>query len=332
MFSYDTLTANRKAFIDAAIEMFPELSSEITKKQIDAVWKASGASYPTWIVNPANRSGKAVYLFPNPNSSSSQKPQEPKVTETDEQISARIKDTYASMDELVRAVASNTVNSLVIAGGAGIGKSYTVNKTLSEHYNGEYGFVFHRGYLRASHLFRMLYENRQKGMTVVLDDCDIWHDETALNILKAALELKETRRIGWGSEKIFLDEDGEEIPRYFDFEGAVIFLTNLNVRDLISSGSKMAPHLAAIESRSLVLDMRIKSKREYLAVIALKLKEGLLSNKGVSEADQTEIMDFVSENLDRFSDISLRMIEKIAKLMQASPTGWRRLAASVCMK
>jgi hypothetical protein len=236
------------------------------------------------------------------------------------------------MRELIKAVSSNTVNSLVIAGGAGLGKSYTVNQTLNEVNSGEYGYVFHRGYLKATHLFRLLYENRFPGQVVVLDDCDLWHDETALNILKAALELKPVRRIGWGSEKVFLDEDGEEIPRYFDFEGSVIFLTNLSVRDLISSGSKQAAHLAAIESRSLVLDLKIKTKEEYMIKIKQTLEEGMLRNIGVSVSQEQEIVAFMEDNLDRLVELSLRMVEKIAALYKASPGNWQKLCRTVCLK
>lgn len=327
MFSYNTLTSSRKAFIDAAMNHFPELGDVITSKQIVEAHTQAGLPYPQWLSVPGNKAGKAMYHFPRPTGSAPAAPQE-----TDQEITARLRETYESMNELVKAVASNTVNSLVIAGGAGLGKSYTVNKTLKDHYGSEHGFVFHRGYLRATHLFRLLYENRHKGMTVVLDDCDIWNDETALNILKAALELKETRRIGWGSEKIFLDEDGEEIPRYFDFEGCVIFLTNLNVRDMINSGSKMAPHLAAIESRSLVLDMKVKTRKEYLIIIKMKLEEGLLSSKGFTAVQEFQIMNFVEANIDRFSELSLRMIEKLGQLLKASPNKWESLAKNVCFR
>lgn len=338
-FQFAKLTANQKKFVEAALEVYPDLNDTITSAQIVQVSGIKNIPYPQWLSVPTNRVAKATYSFPHPSASNDegeQKSYQPVIEvqkESDEEMEQRIRDTYDSMDELVRAVASNTVNSLVIAGGAGLGKSHNVNKTLQEVNEGEYGFQFHRGYLRATHLFRMLYENRHKGMTVVIDDCDaIFSDEVALNILKAALELKVSRRIGWGSEKIFLDEDGEEIPRYFDFEGSVIFLTNLSVRDLINSGSKYAPHLSAIESRSLVLDLKIKSRREYLQVIKIKLEAGLLSDKGFTKEDEAHVMGFIMDNLDHFVELSLRMVEKIASIYKASPHKWEKLCKAVCCK
>lgn len=252
--------------------------------------------------------------------------------ESEEEISLRIRDTYEAMNELVEAVAANTVNSLVIAGGAGLGKSYGVNKALQKVNGGDFGYVFHRGYLRATHLFRLLWENRFPGQVVVLDDCDVWHDETALNLLKAALELKPVRRIGWGSEKEFTDEDGDVIPRYFDFEGSVIFLTNLSVRDLINSGSKQAPHLSAIESRSLVLDLKIKTKQEYMIKIKQTLEGGMLREMGINQAQEKEILGFMEDNLDKLIEVSLRMIEKIASLYKAKPDTWQKICKTVCLK
>nr|QMP83241.1 MAG: hypothetical protein [Caudoviricetes sp.] len=327
MFDYNILSPNRRAFVDTALEVFPDLPTTITSKQIDQVVAAKGISYPQWFIVESNRESRGVYHFPT-------KVEVQTITETDEEISIRIADTYESMEALVSSVASNTVNSLIIAGAAGIGKSHTVNKVLTDiNYGSEYNFTIHKGYLRATHLFRMLWENRHSGMTIVIDDCDaIFSDETALNILKAALELKPVRRIGWGSEKEFLDEDGETIPRYFDYEGSIIFLTNLPIRELIASGNKNAPHLSALESRSLVLDMKIKTRREYLIKIKQTVNAGMLRDKGFSKTEETQIMDYIEQHKESFTELSLRMVEKVSALFKANPSNWEKLVRAVCMK
>lgn len=324
---YDSLSPNHQAFIHKALELFPDLTDSITADQVRAVTQ-SGVPWPQWFTTPENRISRGVYHFPTPTTTTTNKPEE-----TDEEISSRISDTYESLETLVAAVSANTVNSLIIAGAPGLGKSYTVNKVLNRINSGDFGYVFHKGYLRASHLFRLLWENRHPGMTIVLDDTDaIFGDETALNILKAALELKSTRRIGWGSEKEFIDEDGEVIPRYFDYEGSVIFLTNLPFRDLIASGSKNAPHLSALESRSLVLDLKIKTKREYMVKIRQTVESGMLRNLGFTSTEESEIIEFVETNVDKLTELSLRMIEKIAALYRANPSNWEKLVKTVCFK
>jgi len=328
MFKYESLSPSRKSFVDAVIKHFPDIRDIITRDQIREVMSKENLNHPQWLTIPENKVGRNLFGMP------SISPLEPMIEESDEEISTRISNRYQSMETLISAVASNTVNSLVIAGAAGLGKSFTVNKVLSEINSGsEYNYVFHRGYLRASHLFRLLWENRHQGQTIVLDDTDsIFGDETALNILKAALELKSTRRIGWGSEKEFLDEDGDVIPRYFDYEGSVIFLTNLAFHDLIASNNKYSPHLSALESRSLVLDLGIKTKKEYLIKIRQTVASGMLREKGFSSSEESIIMEFVESNVDNLRELSLRMVEKIASLFKLNKDNWKILAKTVCCK
>jgi hypothetical protein len=326
---YETLTPTRKQFVDAALEVYPDLTDSINRKQIQFVISERGINWPQWLTAADNKLDRNLFAFPVKGDA----PEAPaKVEETDEEISLRIAEKYESMETLIEAVSANTVNSLVIAGGAGLGKSYTVNKVLQEVNSGEYGYVFHRGYLKATHLFRLLWENRMAGQVIVLDDCDIWHDETSLNMLKAALELKTTRRIGWGSEKEFLDEDGEVIPRYFDYEGSIIFLTNLAIHDLIAAGGKNAPHLTAIDSRSLVLDLGIKTKREYMIKIKQTIESGMLKEKGLDEFEEQLILRFMEENINSLRELSLRMAEKIASLYLLDNVKWKTLAKTVCCK
>jgi predicted choloylglycine hydrolase len=144
--------------------------------------------------------------------------------------------------------------------------------------------------------------------------------------------LKPVRRIGWGSEKVFEDQDGEEIPRYFDFEGSIIFLTNLPFREMINSNSKNSPHLSALESRSLVLDLKIKTKREYMIKIKQTIDSGMLRNLGFNQKEQNDILSFMEENIDKFTELSLRMVEKIAALYKANPSTWEKLTKTVCFK
>lgn len=304
-------------FANAARSLFPELTTTITRAQVLQTMNQANLKWPNF-----DRVSRGVYKLPESTQIS---------FETPEDTEARIADTFESLETLVASVASNSVNSLVVAGAPGLGKSYTVNKVLNEINQDNY--IFHRGYLRASHLFRLLWQNRFNGQVIVLDDTDaIFGDETALNILKAALELKPVRRIGWGSEKEFLDDDGETIPRYFDYSGSIIFLTNLPFREMIASNSKNAPHLSALESRSLVLDLKIKTQTEYLVKIKQTIKAGMLENAGFNLVEEVEIISFLEENITKFSDISLRMVEKIAALYRANPTNWQKLCRAVCFK
>lgn len=326
MFVYDNLSPTRKSFVDNVITLYPDISGEITREQIKETVSRFGLPFPQWLCVPENKKARNIFGFPTMDNNTM-------ITETDDEILIRISEKYQSMETLVEAVSANSVNSLIVAGAPGLGKSYTVNKVLNRVNSGEYGYVFHRGYLKATHLFRLLWENKGKEQVIVIDDCDsIFEDQTALNLLKAALELKSVRRIGWGSEKEFFDQDGDSIPRYFDYEGSIIFLTNLSFHELIDSKSKNAPHLSALESRSLVLDLGIKTKREYMIKIKQTVKSGMLQDKGIPKSAELDILQFMEDNVDRLRELSLRMCEKIASLYLLDSNKWKMLATTVCCK
>jgi len=321
-----------RLFATKAIALYPEIAETgvINRKQISAICSTEQLPYPTWITNnPLNKlPERAHFKFEVPLEITAETV--PQVIESDEEITTRIQERYESMEMLIEAVADNVVNSLIISGGAGLGKSHTTNKVL--HKIGR-EYIFHRGYLKATGLFRLLYDNRYKGQTIVIDDCDsIFNDEVALNILKGALELKETRTIGWGSEKEFIDESGEIIPRYFEYSGSVIFLTNLPFSELTQNNSKYAIHLSALESRSLVLDLKIKTKREYMIKIKQTVKSGMLRDKGIDLIGETAILDFMDTHTDTLKELSLRMCEKIASLYMLNPIEWQKIARTVCCK
>ena len=321
-------------FDQAALSMFPQIadSGVITRAQAMQVKDTHNLKFPHHIVNPNNSVGRGLFKFSAQLPLDSLEPQKP--VETDAELDQRITDTYTTLDKLVEAVASDAnINSLIVSGAPGLGKSYEVNKVLTKINNGEYGFVFHRGYLRATHLYRLLWENRLPGQTVVLDDVDtIFSDETSLNMLKAALELKPERVIGWGSEKEFVDQDGEVIPRYFSYQGNVIFLTNLNFSDMSAGNNKHAAHLSALDSRSLVLDLKIKTKREFMAKIKQTVKAGMLRDKGLYDDESDKIVAFMEANIDQLKELSLRMCEKLASLYLMDPKDWEMMARTVCLK
>lgn len=321
----------RMTFEEAALLEFPDLQDVITRPQVKHIREKHGFGCPTHIVNPQNTITRGIYKF------AANLPVNSTVTpapvESDEELETRITETYETMDVLIKAVSANSVNSLIISGAAGLGKSYETNAILHEVNNGEYGYVFHRGYLKATGIFKLLWENRLPGQTIVIDDCDaIFRDEIALNILKAALELKDTRIVSWGSEKEFIDQDGDVIPRHFEYRGNIIFLTNLNISDMASGSSKDAPHLAALESRSLVLDLKIRTKREIMTKIRLTVKQGMLRKMGLNNEAEYLILNFVDKYKDQFKDLNLRTIEKLAILFKLNPATWENMGKSLMIK
>ena len=167
---------------------------------------------------------------------------------------------------------------------------------------------------------------------LVFDDCDsVFADELALNILKAALDSGKTRKICWNSDSRLLREEG--IPNQFNFNGSAIFITNLKFENVKSK--KLQDHLEALQSRCHFLDLTINSERDKILRIKQVHRDadgGLFKDYNFEENQATEILDFMWENHGKLRELSLRMCLKIADLVKISPTNWKNLASSTCMK
>jgi len=256
---------------------------------------------------------------------------EPVVTETDAEIAARLDESYAAMNTMALATALGKNKSLIISGPAGVGKSHTVTQVLDKLEDQTLG-TFVKGYVRPTGLYKMLYENRFKKCVVVFDDADsIFMDDVSLNLLKAACDMSRTRRLSWLSESKMEDEEGERLPRSFEFEGSIIFITNYDFDLLIEKGNRLAPHFQALISRSHYLDLGIKTNREYVIRLKQVVSAGMLRDSGFSKAQETELLDFIEDNQNRLRELSLRMVMKLAGLMNMS-SDWKKLAKSTCMR
>lgn len=249
--------------------------------------------------------------------------------ETDHTIELRITKRFNALDVMSRATAKGVNRAMIVSGPAGLGKSFGVERAATE-IAGEFAHV--KGYIRPTGLYKLLYENRFPGKLIVFDDIDsLFNDETSLNILKAACDSSDVRQISWRSNAIMETEDGESIPNSFEFEGSIIFITNLDFQSQIDRGSRMAPHFEALISRSHYLDLGIKSKRDYIVRIKQVLRAGMLDEQLLND-EKAEIVAYMEENLNRMRELSLRMVKKLADLMIMDRQGWKDLAEITCLK
>jgi len=167
---------------------------------------------------------------------------------------------FNNLERLTKMVGRGIQPSLVITGGAGLGKTYLVKKTLTDMGLEEAKqFVHFKGRATAAGLFVTLYENCDK--IIVLDDCDsVFKDDDAVNILKAALDSYDTRKLSYISTKPLKDAYGDPVPRHFEFTGKIIFISNI-------SQSKLDD---AIKSRSFVSDISMNTKQMFKRIDDLK--------------------------------------------------------------
>jgi len=250
------------------------------------------------------------------------------VAEAEQVIAAKnekygINERFAFVEKLVTMVATGVQPSAVITGEGGLGKTYTVTKTLEANglkdisdlgdfqvgtvLNARKCFVFVKGYSTAKGLYRTLFEN-QKG-TIVFDDCDaVLKDTVALNLLKGALDSYGKRVISWNA-----DMKDDDLPRSFNFEGRVIFISNMD-QDKIDQ---------AIRSRSMMIDlsMTLTQKIDRMEHIAM-------SDEFLPEYDKQCKMDalnLIREVKDECKEISLRTLITVTKV-RASNKEWKDLA------
>lgn len=257
-------------------------------------------------------------------------------TETEEEAMERISDTFAMLDKITDAAARGVVRGLVVSGPPGIGKSFGVEKQL------EAANMFRKlkgkdplyevisGGVSSIGLYQKLYYNRGKDQVLVFDDCDgVLFEEECLNLLKAALNSGDKRRICWNKESRVLAT--EDIPESFDFEGSILFLSNIDFDRSIAKGSRIAAHLEAIMSRCHYLDLEISSMRDKLLRIKQIVRDGMLTPYDFTPEQEADIVSFVMDNSEYLRELSLRMVKKIADFVKADPNSWYEMAEATCL-
>ena len=182
--------------------------------------------------------------------------------ETDAQIEARLADRFDILDILTEGTIVGNSRALIVSGAPGVGKSFGVEKMLRQYDPSGETYTIVKGYTRPTGLVKLLYQYRHAGNIIVFDDADsVFQDDIGLNILKCVADTTDRRTVSWLSEGKLVDETTAEIiPRSFDFEGGIIFLSNLNFEYMIDKGSRIAPHLEAMMSRAF-LDLAMAATR-----------------------------------------------------------------------
>ena len=258
------------------------------------------------------------------------------VEESDEDIIDRLRDRFDMLEDMTRATKKGDVRAMIVSGPPGVGKSFGVEKVLGKHdlladIAGDsklkkYEVV--KGAMSAIGLYCKLFKYADKDNVIVFDDCDsIFSDELSLNILKAALDSKKTRRIHWNTDSFKLRNEG--VPDSFEFKGSAIFITNLRFD---KAKGKIREHLMALESRCHYIDLTIDTEREKMLRIKQITRDGMLKEYKFTDEMVQDIIDFVDINKKRLRELSLRTVLKVADLAKAFPDKWEAMAENTVMK
>lgn len=214
---------------------------------------------------------------------------------------------FGFMEKLSKMVLCGRAVSLIITGEGGLGKTYTVKKSIEElGYRDMEDYVFVKGYSTAKGLYRTLWEHNDK--VIVFDDCDeVLKNDIAKNILKGALDSYDDRIISWVSQST-----NSDLPEQFEFTGRIIFISNMKQEKVDQ----------AVLSRSLTIDlsMSVDEKIERIRRIADKL---------VPELDTTgidEVLELLEDNKQEMNDLNFRTFIKAAKIKLSEGEDWKELA------
>ena len=256
-------------------------------------------------------------------------------TETVAEIESKLADRFEALAIMSEATGKGINRSLIVSGPAGLGKSFTVEAKLTELEQKGHHVTYIKGYVRPLALYKLLYETRHPNSVLVFDDSDsVFYDDVSMNLLKGACDSTERRVLHWLSKSLEKEEDeeGESIPEKFEFQGSIIFITNYDFDAMIESGNKLAPHFQALVSRSHYLDLAMKTKMDYMVRIRQVVRGGMLRDRGFSAAEQTLILEFIENNMERLRELSLRMVVKISGLYKMDKSNWQKLAKQTCFR
>jgi hypothetical protein len=154
----------------------------------------------------------------------------------------------ADLENLIKMTVSGASNALFVAGRGGIGKTYTVEKILgSMGLSDGKGYFKNTGTASAAGIYSLLFKHQNE--IVFFDDSDdALKDQESRNMFKAATDTKKVRKLVWnkmGKNVVEPDDyedpqeliDDGKIPRFFEFTGKVIFISNLKMDKLDPDGA-----------------------------------------------------------------------------------------------
>jgi hypothetical protein len=236
-------------------------------------------------------------------------------------------ETLEHLEGLVTGIIKGAFNALFVAGKGGTGKTQTVERVLAAHgLSDGQGYFKNTGTASAPGVYTLLYHNRNN--IILFDDSDgALADQDARNIIKAATDTKKVRKLVWNKKSSFIfdpdqedpeshEEDLDMAPKFFDFKGRIIFISNLPLNKLDPDG--------ALRTRAFVInvdptDQELFDHMEKI-LYDIKLEDGLTLSK-----EQRQNVLKVVKTSKRKGDVSLRKLVRALNLSASGAPNWERL-------
>jgi len=245
----------------------------------------------------------------------------------------QVNEIFEDLEMLTEVVSKRKINSLIVNGSAGVGKTHTVIATLEQK-----GLVKDRDFIVLKSktsplgLYMTLFMHHDK--VIVLDDMDdALRNDDCSAILKAALDSYDVREISWSSKKmanvvgadkktrtaieneartaLLNGETDVALPNRFIFKGQVIFVSNLS-QDKFDK---------AVQSRSVCIDLTLSDKQVFSRMKSVVTN---LNNAQVAEKALTQIVD--KYNKGQVNLPNLRTVINYANILSSNVKNADRLS------
>lgn len=261
---------------------------------------------------------------------------------------------YGHLTQLVTLVCKGKLKSLLVFGGPGTGKTFTIMKAITDAglVSGS-DFTKLSGKSTALGLYQTLFSFRENGL-VIFDDIDsIWDDDGAVNILKAALDSYDKREISWSSNRTLniskrpkqaqieymeiLDKQlaGEDVeipdefnkdgspkihdkfkfPETFEFKGKIVFISNMSEEEFDTA----------------VLSRTAKIKMDITPMQLLDRMRSILPILGGKDTPievKEEVLAYLFDRLQKktLNMLTMREFVKTLAIANSGVPNWRELS------
>tara|TARA_R110000744_G_C19251567_1_gene550345 strand:- start:223 stop:1026 length:804 start_codon:yes stop_codon:yes gene_type:complete len=237
-------------------------------------------------------------------------------------------DTVQTMTEMFAANPDSVNRGLLVSGDAGMGKTHFVQKAF-KNLGVEDRVMYVKGSsITAAAMYCLLYQSREKGQIIVFDDTDIIHKSSGeraaiLDMFKAATEPTSSERIiGWHRAQSNPLMNENDVPRQYDFQGAIVWITNDSIPDM---RKVLKGHWNAIGSRFNQIEAWFEDHEKIAYTLYLieeidMLGKNCTVKEGGFDLEVIEdTVEYMNINYKYLRDITPRVAIKIADIRQTFP-------------
>lgn len=251
-------------------------------------------------------------------------------------------DTILDYTEMFINNPDSAIRGLIVSGDAGQGKTHHVKLGLANANINNVDYIKGSS-ITAAALYVKLYQNRNAGDILVLDDVDIINKSkaeffTILDLIKGATEPDkdvEKRTIAWERANNNALMRNNDVPNSFAFNGSIIWITNETIRNI---AEKAKSHWGALDSRFYKVEAWLNDQEKLMYTLYLVEdvdmlgKECYAKENGFTKDVINKTIGYLREKWEYMYDfndnstISPRTAIKLADTITNFPDKWKQMA------